>query len=284
MSFESEVDDIEANVIEGGPPFFSRPGGKIFIIWLIFTAIGVLIGIYAPHHLIPEQLSPEGGDVWATLVFFTVLAAPVAALCYGVAFYSLLAWRHRGTGDEPPPDGPPQRGNGPVTVLWLAVSGVLVVVLLFWGITVWSAQQITHPNTLQVNVTGQQWLWSFEYPGTQATSRTMELPINRPVQFNVTSEDVVHGFWLSSMGVEVDANPAEVTVIRSTPNRLGSFTLQCSNLCGLYHAFMYTQVKIVTQQQFAQWLVTQGATATEAAKTAGLSSTAVTAAKVTSAP
>jgi len=261
MSFEDQVDEIEANTILGGQPFFSRAGGKIFIIWLVLTTIGVLIGIYAPHHLLTTFLSPEGGDVWATMVFFTVLAAPVAGFTYAVAIYSLLAWRHKGGDpDVPPPDGQPQRGNGPVTILWLGISTFLVVVLLFWGITVWSAQQITHPNTLQVKVTGQQWVWTYSYPGTGVETRTLDLPINRPVQFNITSEDVTHGFWPAALGVQVDANPGVITVIRSTPNKLGGFTVQCSQLCGLYHAFMNNKGAVVTPKQFASWLQGHGAT------------------------
>ena len=276
MSFEDEVDAIEADTILGGEPFFSRAGGKIFIIWLVVTVIGVLIGFYAPHHLLPTLLSPEGGDVWATIVFFTVLAAPVAAFVYALAFYSLIAWRHKGNQDEPPPDAAPQRGNGPMTVLWLGVSTLLVVVLLFWGITVWSAQQISHSNTLQVNVTGQQWIWSYSYPGTGVSTHTLDLPLNRPVQFNVTSEDVTHGFWPAALGVQVDANPGVVTVIRSTPNKLGNFTVQCSQLCGLYHAFMNTKAAVVTPQQFASWLQSQGATPSAANTEAGTTPTAGT--------
>jgi len=277
MSFEEEVDEIEANTLLGGAPFFSRPGGKIFIIWLVFTVIGVLIGFYAPHHLLPVMQSPEGGDVWATIVFFTVLAAPVAALVYAIAFYSLFAWRHRSEDpDVPPPDAEPQRGNGPVTVVWLAVSTVLVVVLLFWGIAVWSAQQVSHPNALQVNVTGQQWLWTYSYPGTGVETRTLDLPVNRPVQFNVTSVDVTHGFWPAALGVQVDANPNVVTVIRTTPNKLGKFIVQCSQLCGLYHAFMNNTGDVVTSQQFDTWLQSNGATPTAAATAAGTSSSGST--------
>ncbi len=264
MSFEEEVDELEANTFLAGEPFFSRAGGKIFLIWVVFTTVGVLLGVFAPHHLLPDLLSPSGRDVWSTIVFFTVLAAPVAAFVYAVAFYSLVAWRYKGDQDEPPPDGAPQRGNGPVTILWLSVSSFLVVVLLAWGITVWSSQQVTHPNTLQVDVTGQQWLWTYSYPGTGVETRTLELPVNRPVEFNVTSEDVTHGFWPVALGIQVDANPNEVTVIRTTPNRLGTFTVRCSQLCGLYHAFMYNNAAVVTPQQFAQWLQSRGASTTVA--------------------
>ena len=283
MSFEAEIDKIEADTILSGKPFFSRPSGKIFLIWLPLTIVGVLIGLYAPHHLLPVLQSPEGGDVFATIVFFTVLAAPVAALVYAISFYSLIAWRHKGEDpDVPPPDAEPQRENGPMTVLWLVVSTVLVVVLLFWGITVWSAQQIVHPNALQVNVTGQQWLWTYSYPGTGVETRNLELPLNRPVQFNITSKDVTHGFWPAVLGVQVDANPNVTTVIRTTPNKLGGFTVQCSQLCGLYHAFMNNKASVVTPAQFATWLQSNGANRISAAVAAGTTPVAATTAAVSS--
>ncbi len=268
MSFEEQVDELEAETFLSGQPFFSRAGGKIFLIWLVFTTVGVLIGVFAPHHLLPDLLSPSGSDVWATMVFFTVLAAPVAAFVYAVGFYSLVAWRYKGDPDEPPPDAAPQRGNGPVTLLWLSLSTFLVVVLLAWGITVWSSQQVTHPNTLQIDVTGQQWVWTYSYPGTGVETRTLDLPINRPVEFNITSVDVTHGFWPAGLGIQVDANPNETTVIRTTPNKLGTFTVRCSQLCGLYHAFMYNKGAVVTPQQFSQWLQQNGASQGAADQTA----------------
>jgi cytochrome c oxidase subunit 2 len=247
-----------------GEPFFSRPAGKIFIIWFLMTTVGVLIGIYVPHHLMPTLLSHEATDVWRTVVLFTILAAPVAAFVYAVAAYSLVGWRHRGNQDEPPEDGPPLRGNSTVTAIWLGTSSVLVLVLLAWGLSVYSAEEVSHPNTLQVDVTGQQWLWTFEYPGAGVNTRTLVLPVNRPVQFNVTSVDVTHGFWPVDLGVQVDANPNVVTVIRATPDKLGNFTIRCSQLCGLFHSFMYAPGSVVTPGQFSAWLQSHGAGAATA--------------------
>jgi cytochrome c oxidase subunit II len=247
-----------------GEPFFSRPTGKIFIIWFLMTTVGVLIGIFVPHHVMPTLLSHEATDVWRTIVLFTILAAPVAALVYSVAAYSLIAWRHRGNQEEPPEDGPPLRGNSTVTAIWLGTSTVLVLVLLAWGLSVYSAEETTHSNALVVDVTGQQWLWTFSYPGTGVNTRTLVLPVNRPVQFNVTSVDVTHGFWPVALGVQVDANPGVVTVIRASPDKLGKFTVRCSQLCGLYHSFMYAPGSVVTSAKFAQWLQSQGASTTTA--------------------
>src|ERR1700722_9489912 len=245
-------------------PFFSRPSGKIFIIWFLMTTVGVLIGIFAPHHLMPTLLSHEATDVWRTIVLFTILAAPIAAGVYAVAAYSLIGWRHRGNQEEPPEDGPPLRGNSTVTAVWLGSSSLLVLVLLAWGLTVYSAEEVSHPNTLQVNVTGQQWLWTFDYPGTGVNTHSLVLPVNRPVQFNVTSVDVTHGFWPVALGVQVDANPGVVTVIRASPDKLGKFTVRCSQLCGLYHSFMYAPGSVVTTAKFSQWLQSQGASTTTA--------------------
>jgi cytochrome c oxidase subunit II len=165
----------------------------------------------------------------------------------------------------------PMRGNGPMTILWLTISFVLVLVLLVWGLGVYNAQQYAHPDTLQVDVTGQQWLWTFSYPGTNVETRSLVLPVNRPVEFNVTSVDVTHGFWPAALGVQVDANPNEVTVIRSTPDKLGSFEVRCSQLCGLYHSFMYASGAVVTPASFSRWLQSQGASRAVANHTANVS-------------
>jgi cytochrome c oxidase subunit 2 len=264
MSFEQPPEANHPVVPQGDSvvwrePFFSRPAGKIFIIWFLMTAAGVLIGVFVPHHIMPTLLSHEATDVWRTIVLFTILAAPVAAVVYAVAFYSLIAWRHRGNQDEPPEDGPPLRGNSTLTFIWLGTSTLLVLVLLAWGLSVYSAEDVTQPDTLQINDTGQQWLWTFAYPGTGVNSRSLVLPVNRPVQFNVTSVDVTHGFWPVQLGVQVDANPGVVTVIRATPDKLGSFTVRCSQLCGLYHSFMYAPGSVVTAAKFSSWLESQGA-------------------------
>jgi cytochrome c oxidase subunit II len=258
----------QGDSIVAGRPFFSRPIGKIFVIWFLMTTVGVLIGIFAPHHLMPPLLSTEATDVWRTMVLFTVLAAPVAAVVYAVAAYSLIGWRHRGNQDEPPEDGVPLRGNSTVTAIWLGTSTVLVLVLLAWGLTVYSAEGASQPNALQINVVGQQWVWTFSYAGTGVETRSLVLPINRPVQFNVTSVDVTHGFWPVSLGVQVDANPGVTTVIRATPDKLGKFTVRCSQLCGLYHSFMYAPGSVVTSAQFSQWLQAQGASTRTAQATA----------------
>jgi cytochrome c oxidase subunit 2 len=203
------------------------------------------------------------------VVFFTILAAPVAGFVYAAAAISLTGRRHPGREDEPPPeDGPPLRGHRPVTLVWLVVSSALVVVMLVWGVAIWANQQTSHPDALRVRVVAQQWLWTFAYPGTSIESRTLVLPVGRPVEFEVTSLDVTHGFWPVDLGTQVDANPNEITVLRTTPDRLGRFEVRCSQICGLYHSLMDASGVVVTPSAFSRWLQSEGATPAVASQVA----------------
>jgi cytochrome c oxidase subunit 2 len=117
----------------------------------------------------------------------------------------------------------------------------------------------TTSDALVVDVTGQQWVWTFDYPSLgNVESDQLYLPVNRPVVFHVTSKDVVHSFWVVQMGIKVDANPGETTKTSVTPNRLGTFDVRCAELCGLLHADMETSVHVVSPSDFRSWLRSNG--------------------------
>jgi cytochrome c oxidase subunit 2 len=191
-----------------------------------------------------------------TMVVFSVAAAPVVAGVYAIAIYAIRTWGWKG--DDIPPPAEQVRDNPKMVTTWLVASTVLTVFLLVWGLAALSYDNSsTGKNPLVVDVTGQQWLWSFSYPGTHVQSNELYLPVNREVEFRVTSEDVTHGFWIVNMGVQVDANPGTITTIHTTPNRLGDFTIRCEQFCGLNHAFMDADGHVVTSSQFNSWLAAQ---------------------------
>ena len=144
-------------------------------------------------------------------------------------------------------------------MIWLSVSIVLVVFLLFWGMMVLSSEGTPEGNAIRMQVVGQQWVWTFHYGSTDITSTQLVLPINRQVEFEVSSKDVTHGFWPVQLGVQVDANPGFTTTIAASPNKLGKFDVRCSQLCGLEHAYMQTTGRVVTEKQFVHWLAQKGA-------------------------
>ena len=227
-----------------------------FWLWGILTVVGVVLSLWLPHRYMPPMMSNDGHLAMTTTILFSVLAAPVASAVYAGTMYILRNYRWRGEGV--PPAAEPIRDNTKVLITWLSVSAILTVFVLVWGLGALAAENSSSSsNPLIVNVTGQQWVWTYSYPGTHVVSDQLYLPENREVEFRITSLDVTHGFWVQNFGVQVDANPGVITTIHTTPDALGPIIVRCEQFCGLNHAFMESTGRVVTPKQFSNWLAAQ---------------------------
>jgi cytochrome c oxidase subunit 2 len=117
-----------------------------------------------------------------------------------------------------------------------------------------------------VNVVGYQWSWQFNYPQDKVTENgvmypgplpVLELPTGETVRFNLTSPDVIHSFWVPEFLFKRDVIPGHPNHFEITLTKTGTFTGHCSELCGLYHSRMLFTLKVVTPQQFQQWIAAQ---------------------------
>lgn len=250
--------------------WLSRPYARHFILLsIIVTLLVVPIAFLVLHfmNLSGAPASPIMEEIEKTMFVFTLVSAPLMGVTVAILLYSLFGWG-RVKGETPPmQDSPAIRGNSTATALWIATTSVLAFFLVVWGITELatitaysygttpSNQQPNAQKPLVVNVTGQQWVWSFEYPDDErVSSANLVVPINRPVYFNVTSKDVIHNFWVVELGIKIDANPGAVTNTGVTPNKLGTFNIRCAELCGLHHAYMETTITVVTEEEYEAWI------------------------------
>jgi cytochrome c oxidase subunit II len=239
------------------------PEGRVVfgvgVVVVVMTVLLLIFSVWWPLVSLPTSASDTMDAVRTTLLVFAVAAAPVMALVWAIAWVSIRRWGHGG--DEPPEPGPSIRNNNRVVISWLVVSSVLTAFLLVWGLVALDKTTSipTGANPLVVNVTGQQWLWSFDYPQDGGISDAdLVLPVDRPVVFKVTSTDVIHSFWLPEMGIKVDANPAVTTEVSTTPNRLGTFNVRCAELCGLNHSYMQTTVTVLSKTDYDAWIRSHG--------------------------
>ena len=210
-------------------------------------------------------------EIERTMFVFTIVSAPIMAITATVMLYSLLGWG-RVHGEEPPMQESPAIRSNPIAIVgWIGATSLLAAFLVIWGLvelaritefsngTTSANQQPNTRKAIDINVTGQQWVWTFEYPDQQkVTSDVLVVPIDVPLYFHVTSKDVIHNFWVVELGVKIDANPGAITNTGVTPNKLGTFNIRCAELCGLHHAYMETQIKVVTQEQFDAWVREMG--------------------------
>jgi cytochrome c oxidase subunit II len=240
-------------------------GLRIFLIWLpIALAADLLIWFVWGPHLPPGDLSSSAASQQSDIRIMAVMAAPVMAFVLVYGGYAMVVWRHREGDDE---DGPPIHGNTRVSATWIGVTSAIVLSLAVFGTVelavpagagagegntpIWKPSGGT---TLQVQVIGQQWRFTYRYPqlgGFETTS--LMLPVGQNVQFNVTSLDVIHSFWAYQLGVKADANPGVNNVAYTKPEHVGAVQVRCAELCGLWHADMTTAGQVVSMPAFQAW-------------------------------
>ena len=243
----------------------ARHGLRIFLIWIPLAIIADLLIWFAWYpHLPPGRMSDQAQGQQFDIAVMAMLAAPVLLFIWVYFAYALIVWRRRPGDDE---DGAPIHGNTRVQATWITATAVIVLGLFVFG----TVQLIVPagagagegpsptwtPNTnniLQVQVIGQQWAFTYRFPqfgGMESTQ--LLLPKGEQVRFNVTSLDVIHSFWAYQLGVKADANPGVNNVAFAKPQQLGSFTVRCNELCGLWHGAMFNYGHVVTPAAFQAW-------------------------------
>ena len=249
---------------EGEP----RHGLRIAVMWAVFTVIvtPLIIFVVGPH-VPPFDRSVQSHDQHVVNVTLLTLTVPVVGVIWVYFGYSIVVFRQHGDAIS---DGPPQTGNSRIQILWLAITSVIVLGLaaygtvgLFGGSHGAGGGQGPNPlakppnasQALQVQVIGQQWLWTFRYPSYGGVETTdLVIPVGRTIAFHVTSLDVDHSFWAYELGVKADAIPGADNVAYVQPLKTGSFQIRCAELCGLWHGHMNTNGRVVTQAGFAVWI------------------------------
>jgi cytochrome c oxidase subunit 2 len=181
-----------------------------------------------------------------------IASVPIFVLVMTVAIYSVVKFRAR-PGDMR--DGAPIHGNTRLEIFWVTVPFLMVTGLAIYGWVVLNDLEAKQPNALNVNVTGRQFTWSFEYPDQgKLTSTELVLPKDRPVEFNIHTKDVIHSFWVPQFRLKSDAVPGMTTKVRLTPNKVGRWQVVCAELCGLGHATMRNPVRVVPAAAFDTWV------------------------------
>lgn len=243
------------------PPARQEPNHlrRALIIWGVLSVIGIVLVITLMPFFLPVSASALDSSDDFTFIVFSVLSMPVGLFVFVFLGYCLFTFKTKG---RPTEEGIPLQPRPSLQIGWLGITSVLCLFLVIWGLFAYYQEtSAAAPNTLQVNVTAQQWLFTFDIPqySVSVQSQILELPVNRPVVFNVTSEDVLHGFNIQEFGVRVDANPGEVTSTPVViPNKIGVYTVRCVELCGLYHSFMWESVRVVSTADFNSWIISQG--------------------------
>ncbi|MBO0804977.1 MAG: cytochrome c oxidase subunit II [Nocardiopsaceae bacterium] len=248
---------------------------RLFVMWFVLSLAADLITWYVWRpHLPPGDMSTSATGQQFDFAVLAVTGFPVVIAVLLYFAYAIVAWR---AGPDDEGDGPPIHGHTKVSVTWIITTSLIVLWAFAFGTfelivpagagsgegpnPVWNLAGKTSStwapgqgDKLQVQVIGQQWAWTFRYPqfGGMESSK-LYLPTGTPIEFHVTSLDVIHSFWAYQLGVKADANPGVDDVAYTTVHQKGTFEVRCNELCGIWHGAMYTYGNAVSPARFASW-------------------------------
>jgi cytochrome c oxidase subunit 2 len=227
------------------------PIAKMFAATVALTV--VISAIMVPINWNGQGASTAAPKIDELLSVMIVLSAFVFSLVMVMLFYALWKFRAK-PGDES--DGEPIHGNTKLEVAWTVIPTIIV---LFGAGYSWSVlSDIEEParDPLIVDVFSQQFAWSFGYPnkGNAWSEGELHVPLDRQVHFKMHAQDVIHSFWVPEWRIKKDNVPGITTTAIVTPDKLGTYQLICTELCGFGHAAMRARVVVETPADFYKWV------------------------------
>lgn len=241
---------------------------QMILVGAIASAVGIVGGLLIDWF--PDAASTQAGPIDTLWDVLLIVSVPVFVLVTVVVLYAVKFFRMR-PGEENL-DGDPIHGNTRLEVIWTTIPAVIIAALVVYAylVLVDIEKAPANPDSERVvQVRARQFAWQFTYPGTKGpdgkpiVSDTLYLPVDESVKFDITTDDVLHDFFIPEFRLKIDAVPGITTHFRATPNEIGRQTVVCAELCGLGHAFMRTNVEVVSREDFDAWIAEQGQPAEE---------------------
>jgi cytochrome c oxidase subunit II len=229
--------------------------GQLVAIGLTAAVLGIALGLVIDWF--PVAASGEAKDIdtlWDVLIIASV---PVFVLVQTVVLYSV--WKFRMRPGEELVDGPPIHGNTRLEIVWTAIPAILLVGLCSYAyIVLHDIENAAAKATMNVRVVGEQFTWTFHYPGEsggkELVTNELYLPVDTEVKFTVQSKDVIHDFWVPAFREKIDAVPGINTTYSVRTTRVGDYAVVCAELCGLGHSAMRQTAHVLPKAEFDSWL------------------------------
>jgi cytochrome c oxidase subunit II len=232
-----------------------RRGSIVALLGIGLVAGGVATAVAIVPTWLPVQASREATRIHFVIWFVVVICIAIFAIVAAAMIYAVLRFRVREDDFE---DGPPVHGHTGLEITWTVIPFLLVTAIAIVSAIVLSRNDAQGADTLRINVTAQQFEFTFSYPEAHnVTSPVLRLPKGRSVELYMRSLDVIHSVFVPQFSQKEDIVPGLVTQLHITPTRLGTFPLECTELCGLGHSLMRSQAIVMTPAAFNSWLSQQ---------------------------
>jgi cytochrome c oxidase subunit 2 len=201
--------------------------------------------------IVPEQASTIAGRVDSLYWFLIGVTVFFAGLIFFLLLYFALKYRRR-------PGNLLARYVGTHSLLevtWIVIPLAIALVTFVWGARLYAMVMLSPPaNALEVYAIGKQWMWKFQHPGGQREIDELHVPVGHPVKMTMTSQDVIHSFYVPAFRVKMDVVPGRYTSLWFEASKPGVYHLFCAEYCGTAHSGMRGRVVVLPLAQYQEWL------------------------------
>ena len=198
----------------------------------------------------PPDGSTMAGQVDAVFNLILYVGIFFFVLVVGLATYFVIKYRRR----EKPGLTSGVDQNVKLEVIWTVVPTIIVVIFFFVGFRAFLKMNIVPKGAMEIKVTAQRWLWSFDYPNGFNSVNELVVPEGQPIKLVMSSTDVIHSFYVPDFRVKMDVLPNRYTVAWFQAQGPGEHNLLCAEYCGKGHSQMLGRVKVLSQVDYDNWL------------------------------
>ena len=200
--------------------------------------------------IFPERASTMAGEVDALFVYVVGVCAFFALLVAAAVLILSIRFRRR----HPDQVGKPLHGSLALELAWTITPFILAMTMFFWGAKVYLAMVRPPDDAIQVFAVGRQWMWKIQHMEGKREINELHVPLGQAVKVTLTSEDVIHSFYVPAFRGKMDAVPGRYTSFWFQPTKVGEFHLFCAEYCGTAHSKMIGRIVVMEPDAYQAWI------------------------------
>jgi len=220
------------------------------------------VSVDTEFRIFPRRASTLAGDVDDLYLFLVGVTVFFTVLIFTLVITFAVKYRRR-PGRE---HGVQTSSNTTLEIVWMLIPLGLCMVMFFWGAKLYFGIYRAPSDALDVYVVAKQWMWKLQHAEGASEIDELHVPINRPVRLTMTSQDVIHSFYVPEFRIKQDVLPNSYTTIWFQATRPGEYHLFCAEYCGTKHSGMTGRVVVMSEPEYQAWLaagISQGGLASE---------------------
>jgi cytochrome c oxidase subunit 2 len=200
--------------------------------------------------LVPDSASTFSWKVDALYFYLSGVTLFFALLISAVLIFFVIRYRRRTPFEIPRPVA----GSHKLETLWTIIPFIISMTMFAWGAQVYFEQYKTPANAIEVYVVGKQWMWKLQHATGQREINQLHVPVGRKIKLIMTSEDVIHDFFVPAFRTKADVVPGKYTTLWFEATTPGTYHLFCAEYCGMNHSGMIGSIIVMEPREFDNWL------------------------------